>query len=126
MLLGALVEERTETGTRRPRVAKTEPTFDEFIVALKSLNGSPESNLGKHVATIVVAATLMIGAWSVSSLAAVQSTLGRMQVTMESMSKSTDEMKRDIRQVADAQSNMKAEQAQLSQRVEALEKRVGP
>lgn len=101
------------------------PTFAELATALRSLSTPPSDGLNKHVATIVVAATLAIGAWVVSGLSNVQATLGSVQVTVDATKKTTEDMQRDIKSISDQQSDMKADQAKLEQRVENLERSVG-
>ena len=106
------------------RVDRPQPTFDELLIALKSFDKPADASLGKHVSTIVVGAAMAIGIWVVSSLSTVQNTMAKVQVTVETTAKSTEEVKRDIRSISDQQSNMKAELAEIRQRVDALEKRV--
>lgn len=105
-------------------VAKGQPTFDELVVALKSLD-RPESSISKHLSTIIVTSALGLGAWMISSMSTVQTTLSSVRVTVDNSAKSLEDLRGEIRSVANQQSDMRAEQAELKQRVIILEKRVG-
>lgn len=62
-------------------VQQNQPSFAELAAALKSLQQPvpvPEkAGLERHVTTIIVAASLGIGAWVLSGLNGVQTTLSR-------------------------------------------------
>lgn len=104
--------------------APAQTSFAELAAALKLVQRDPmpEPSLNRHIATIVVGATLAIAVWVVSSLNTVQTTLGRVSVTVESTNKLTETMQRDIRTIGDRQSEMQTQAAEVRQRVEALER----
>lgn len=108
-------------------MAKRQPTFDELVVALKSLEkgSSGESQLSRHVSTVIIAAILGIGAWMITGMNTVQNTLASVHVTIDANAKSLDEIRGDIRAISDQQSAMRAEQAEIKQRVQNLEGRLG-
>lgn len=108
-------------------VQQNTPSFAELAAALKSLQQPlppPEKGgLEKHVTTIIVAACLGIGAWVLSGLNSVQTTLSRVDATMTTVQSTVQDTSRRVDALTTGMADVKAQQAVLSQRVEALEKR---
>lgn len=108
---------------------QNQPSFAELAAALKSLQQPvpvPEkAGLEKHVTTLIIAATLGIGAWVLSGLNSVQTTLSRVDATMTTVQTTVQDTSRRVDTLTTGMADVKASQAMLEQRVEALEKRNG-
>lgn len=101
---------------------KHNPSFAELAATFKALQQPSEpQGLAKHVTTIVVASSLGIGAWVLSSLNSVQNTLIRVDTTMSQVQTTTEDMSRRVDSVAIKQADMQAKLATLEQRIDMLE-----
>lgn len=102
---------------------KLPPGLGELAAALAALR--PASNeaqsLSKGVQTIIVAAALGIGAWVMSSINAVQTTLAGVSTTVQSIQKAIGDIQTAQGSATVAIGDMKAQNAQLVQRVTTLE-----
>lgn len=100
------------------------PSFAELAAALKVLQPAPErAGVEKHITTLIVAATLGIGAWVLSGLNSVQTTLSRVDATMTTVQSTVQDTSRRVDTLSTGMAETKAQQAVINQRVEALEKR---
>lgn len=111
--------------TDEPNNTHAPNTFADALLALKALQTPPPEQVNKHIMSIIVAVALAIGAYVVYGVSDMQNAMSSIKVTVDSSSKTLDAMQRDIRTQAENQSDMKATQAQLTQRVDALERTNG-
>lgn len=100
-------------------------SFGEMVAALKALNQPEREPLGKHVATIVIAVVLGLGAYVVSGVANMQSSVATIQATVSQSKDTLDGVQKDIKTLADQQGDLRTQQAELKQRVESLERARG-
>lgn len=98
-----------------------QPSFAELAAALKALQQPEPQGINKHVTTIIVAASLGIGAWVLSGLNSVQTTLSRVDATMTTVQSTVQDTSRRVDTLTSGQADIKAQQAILDQRVTALE-----
>lgn len=108
-------------------VQQNTPSFAELAAALKSLQQpvpvAEKPGLERHITTIIVAASLGIGAWVLSGLNSVQTTLSRVDATMTAVQTTVQDTSRRVDALTSGQAEAKAQQAILASRVDALEKR---
>jgi TolA-binding protein len=106
-----------------PEGKSPSPSLGELAAALAALR--PPANdghsLSKGVQTIIVAAALGIGAWVMSSINAVQTTLAGVSTTVQSIQKAVGDVQTAQGSATAAIGDMKAQNAQLVQRVATLE-----
>lgn len=110
---------------REESVANTQPSFAELAAALKSLQQPQDQGMSKHISTIVVGATLAIGAWLMNGLGTVQNDMASVRATVESIDKNGDQVNQDIREMKGQLTAIQTENAQTKQRLDALEGRSG-
>ena len=103
------------------KVGPHNPSFAELIAALKALQPSEPTGISKHLSTIIVAAAVGIGAWLLTGLSNVQSTLGSVATSIEAVQLSVSKIEKQNETLATQQANMNIQQAKLEQRVTALE-----
>lgn len=103
------------------KVGPHNPSFAELIAALKALQPSEPSGISKHISTIIVAAAVGIGAWLLTGLSNVQSTLGSVATSIEAVQISVGKIEKQNETLANQQAAMEIQQAKLEQRVTALE-----
>lgn len=106
-------------------LANTQPSFAELAAALKSLQQPQDQGLSKHISTIVVGATLAIGAWLMNGLGTVQNDMASVKATVENIYKNGDQVNQDIREMKGQLTAIQTENAQTKQRLDALEGRGG-
>jgi len=89
---------------------------------MKSLERPTEpQGMSKHIATIVVAATLAMGAWVLSSLNNVQTTLARIDATVTSVQQTSQDTSHRVDTMATIQATQSSDIAMLKQRITTLE-----
>lgn len=99
-----------------------QPSFAELAAALKALQQPEPQGMNKHVTTIVVAASLGIGAWVLSGLNSVQTTLSRVDATMTTVQSTVQDTSRRVDVLTQGQADVRSKQEVLDQRIAALEK----
>ena len=99
------------------------PCLAELAAALAAarLPAGDGQSLSKGVQTIIVAAALGIGAWVMSSINAVQTTLAGVSTTVQSIQKAIGDIQTAQGSATAAIGDLKAQNAQLVQRVATLE-----
>lgn len=103
------------------KVGPHNPSFAELIAALKALQPNEPTGLSKHVSTIIVAAAVGIGAWLLTGLSDVQSTLGSVATSIDAVQTSVGKIEKQNELLASQQAAANIQQAKLEQRVTALE-----
>jgi len=103
------------------KVGPHNPSFAELITALKALQPNEPTGISKHLSTIIVAATVGIGAWLMTGLSDVQSTLGSVATSIDAVQLSVSKIEKQNETLATAQANMNIQQAKIEARVTALE-----
>lgn len=98
------------------------PSFAEMTAALKSLQAAPEAGLGKHISTIIVASIIGLGFFVVSGVSDMKNSMTEVKTTLEQSGKTLSAVQNDLRTISESQQDMRASQAKLEQRVEALER----
>lgn len=104
-------------------VVGNQPSIAEIAAAFKVLHQPEPQGFGKHVTAVVVAAAIGIGAWVLSGLNSVQTTLSRVDATMTTIQTTTQDTSRRVDALTADNANAKAERAALEQRIKALENR---
>lgn len=100
-------------------------TFVEFAAAMKALQTPPpeKGSVEKHITTIIVAASLGIGAWVLTSLNGVQQTLSRVDATMTTVQQTVNDTSRRVDALTSSQAQLQAEYSVIESRLQAVEKR---
>ncbi len=101
-------------------------SFAEMVAALKTLNTPAPDGIGKHIATIVVAAILGLGVYVVSGVSGMQSSIATIQATTTQSKTTLDTMQTDIKELGTQQNDLRTQVAKLEQRMTALENQKVP
>lgn len=101
------------------------PSFADIAAAMKVLQQpEPREPLGKHVTTIIIAATIGLGAWVMNGLNTMQTTVTQVATTVSAMQRTIDDMSRRTDTGAATTQSISTTVARLDQRVSQVEQKL--
>lgn len=112
-------------GVQEQKEDMASPSLADIAAAMKVLQPEPKKgSIEANIATIMTAAVIGIGAWLLTGLSSMQTTVTQVSATVVGMSKVVDQMAADIKAGDSTQSQIKQDVARLQQRVDQNEQRL--
>lgn len=100
------------------------PSLAEIAAAMKVLKDDPPNSIARHVPTLLVALVIGIGAWLMTSMNSMQTSMTQVVTTVAAIQKQVDQMSQRSDAGAQNQVTVQTAVARLEQRVSQNESRL--